>query len=349
MPPITRRRFIRTMAAGIGALALEPLLSGCRPEAAGTTSPPPGPTAAPPVAKTIQPRDPTASPTGEPAQPPTASPAPTAALPDLVAARSGEPGELVRRALIALGGMPRFVPRGAQVIIKPNICTGYHTYEYAATTNPWVVGALVSLCLEAGASRVQVLDFPFGSPAAQAYEKSGIAEQVRLAGGEMVEMARFKFLPTELPQAKSLRTAAIYDDVLNAPVLINVPIAKHHSLARLTLGMKNLMGVILEREAIHRDLGQRLADLAWRVRPTLTVVDAVRILTDHGPTGGSLDDVQQIDTVIASPDIVAADAYAAGLFGLRPDDLDYVRAGAELGLGRSDLAAMRIEELTVGG
>ena len=140
----------------------------------------------------------------------------------------------------------------------------------------------------------------------------------------------------------------IFDDVLNADVLINVPIAKHHSLARLTLGMKNLMGVIRDRPSIHRNIGQRLADLTSRVYPTLTVVDAVRILVANGPTGGNLDDVRKTDTVIASPDIVAADSYASTLFGLRPEELAYIQAGAAMGLGRSELGTLKIEEIAVG-
>ncbi len=260
-------------------------------------------------------------------------------------ARGGEPEDLVRRAVNALGGMRRFVRRGDDVIIKPNICVAYHTYEYAATTNPWVVGALVRMCYEAGARRVRVMDYPFGGTPEEAYARSGIAEQVRAAGGEMEVMARFKFVETEIPGGLDLRQCAIYEDILKADVVINVPIAKHHSLARLTLGMKNLMGTIWDRPALHWNLGQRLADLTSRIRPALTVVDAVRILTAHGPTGGNLDDVRKLDTVIASPDIVAADAFAATLFGLRPEDLDYVRAGVAMGLGRSDLENLRIAEV----
>jgi uncharacterized protein (DUF362 family) len=128
-----------------------------------------------------------------------------------------------------------------------------------------------------------------------------------------------------------------------------VPIAKHHSLAKLTLGMKNLMGTIRDREVIHGDIGRRLTDLATFVRPELTVIDAVRILTSGGPTGGNLDAVQKLDTLIVSPDIVAADAYATTLFGLQPDDIAYVREGAGAGLGRSDLGNLKIEEVTVGG
>ena len=255
---------------------------------------------------------------------------------------------MVQRALAALGGMGQFVRSGDDVIVKPNICVGYHTYEYAATTNPWVVAALVRLCLEAGARRVRVMDSPFGSGPEQAYARSGIQEQVVAAGGEMDIMPQFKFVSTEIPQGLDLRQCQIYDDVLNADVVIDVPIAKHHGLARLTLGMKNLMGVIRNRPAMHRNLGQRLTDLTSRIRPALTVVDAVRILVDNGPTGGSLDDVKKMDTVIVSPDIVAADSFAATMFGLQPDDLAYVRAATAVGLGRSDLDSLKIEEIAVG-
>ena len=255
---------------------------------------------------------------------------------------------MVRAALAALGGMGRFVGSGDDVIIKPNICVAYYTYEYAATTNPWVVGALVKMCWEAGAGRVRVMDYPFGGSSDRAYVRSGIQDQVLAAGGMMEAISSFKFMRTDIPEAVDLRVCDIYDDVLSADVVINVPIAKHHGLARLTLGMKNLMGVIKDRPAMHRNLGQRLADLTSRIRPALTIVDAVRILRDNGPAGGNLNDVQKLDTLIASPDIVAADSYAATLFGLKPEHLRYVVAGTAMGLGRSDLGGMKIEEITLG-
>ena len=132
-------------------------------------------------------------------------------------------------------------------------------------------------------------------------------------------------------------------------MVINVPIAKHHSLARLTLGMKNMMGAIQNRESIHRNMGQRLADLSSLIKPALTVVDAVRILMDNGPTGGDLNDVKKLDTIIATPDIVAADTYAASLFNVKPSDLAYIAAGEKMGLGTSNLASVKIEQITVGG
>jgi uncharacterized protein (DUF362 family) len=255
---------------------------------------------------------------------------------------------LVRRALAALGGMGRFIPKGASVIVKPNICVAYHTFEYAATTNPWVVGTLVKMAFEAGAGSVKVMDYPFGGTAQQAYQISGIKEQVEAAGGEMVNMLSYKYVTAKNPKAVVLKNPAVYDDILKADVLINVPIAKQHSSSRLTLGMKNLMGVVQDRSAMHINLGQCIADLNALVRPQLTVVDAVRILTANGPTGGDLADVKKLDTLIASPDVVAADSYSASLFGMKPEELDYIVIGTRMGLGRSDLQNLKIQIIPVG-
>jgi uncharacterized protein (DUF362 family) len=342
MPPITRREFLKTLSAALGATTAANLLSACGGTASGQggTQPAMRPAAATQAANA------NSTLTNSSANAPAAAPAGT---PDLVVARQGQPEALVREAIDALGGMKRFVSPGASVVIKPNICVAYHTYEYAATTNPWVVGALVKLALEAGASKVSVFDYPFGGTAQEAYSRSGIAEQVQAAGGRMLDMPAFKFMNTDLPNAKDLKKAKIFEDALNADVLIDAPIAKTHRLARLTLGMKNLMGLIYDRQAIHRSLGPRLADLASFLRPDLVVIDAVRILTANGPTGGNLDDVKELNTLIASTDIVAADSYASGLFGLQPSDLAYVNAGVEAGLGQSDLSQLNIQELNLGG
>lgn len=278
---------------------------------------------------------------------PSATPSPVPGNVYLAVARGESPAALVQAALKSLGGIERFVKAGSDVIIKPNICVAYHTYEYAATTNPEVVAELVKLCLGAGARRVRVMDFPFGGTADQAYAKSGIAQAVKAAGGQMEVMAAMKFQDTVIPNGRDIKRWKIYRDALAADVLINVPIAKTHGIARLTLGMKNLMGLIQDREQIHQNLGQRVADLTSVVRPTLTVVDAVRILTRNGPTGGSLNDVKRTNTVIASHDVVAADAYATTLFGLTATDIPTVVAGAKMGLGTMDLKNVKVEEISV--
>jgi len=267
-------------------------------------------------------------------------------IPYLVISHGESPAEITRRAIKALGGMERFVKNGNEVIIKPNICTDYHPYEYAATTNPEVVAELVEECLAAGARRVRVMDSPFGGTAQSAYRKSGIAEAVEKAGGQMEVMVGAKFAKSPIPQGVDIHEWWVYQDVLAADVLINVPIAKHHDSAGLTLGCKNLMGTVQLRDRLHANLHQRIADITSLIRPDLTVVDAYRILTRHGPTGGNLEDVKLTKTVIASADIVAADAYACTLFGKSADDIGYIRNAAGMGIGTKDLTAIKIEELT---
>jgi uncharacterized protein (DUF362 family) len=309
---LNRREFIKLTGAAAAGLAL--IGAGCAPQSTGRRTPP--------------------DPAGDQAY--------------LSVARGGDVEAITRTAIAALGGIERFVKSGDDVIIKPNICVDYHTAEYAATTNPTVVATLVSLCLGAGARRVRVMDRPFpGIDPESAYEVSGIAEAVKAASGGMEVMSPVKFVETAIPEGRDLTEWDVYQDVLNANVLINVPIAKHHNLARLSLGIKNLLGVITRPNQMHKNLGQRAADLASLVRPTLTVVDAVRILVNHGPTGGSLNDVQQTDTVIASHDIVAADAYAATLFDLTGADVAYVKAASDMGLGTLDLDGVRVEEINV--
>ena len=333
---IARRDFLRLLMAGATGLALEQYLAACNPV----------PEAAPALPT------PEASPTElqESTQGETISETPTATTantPDLVVVRGGEPEVMLQHALASFGGMSAFVTPGSKVVIKPNICVAYNTYEYASTTNPWVVGTLVKLCLEAGSENVTVFDFPFGGTAEDAYGRSGIREQVEANGGKMEIMSYLKFNSTQIPNALDLKETEAYQEALDADVLINVPIAKHHGSTRLTLGLKNLMGLVLDRGALHVNLGQRIADLGSLFRPKLTGIDAVRILTANGPTGGDLNDVKKLDTIIISPDIVAADSFATSLFGLTPSDIDYISSAASIGLGRMDLENLNIEEINL--
>ncbi|HCE16241.1 MAG TPA: DUF362 domain-containing protein [Anaerolinea thermolimosa] len=265
----------------------------------------------------------------------------------LSVARGEDPAAITEAAMRALGGMERFVKNGYDVIIKPNICTDTYTFEYGATTNPAVVGTLVRLALGAGAKRVRVMDFPFGGTPESAYARSGIADAVKAAGGEMEIMNRNKFRLMSVPDYQSLNKTAAYQDALDCDLLINVPITKHHTMARITVGCKNLMGLILDRGAIHSDFKRRIPDLVNLFRPGLTVVDAVRTLMANGPTGGNLDDVVLNNTVIASHDVVAADSYATRFFGLTGADIPYIAFAAERGLGQMDLSGLKIEEINV--
>ncbi len=258
-----------------------------------------------------------------------------------------DPAAIARAAVQALGGMERFVRSGDDVIVKPNICVNYRTPEYAATTHPDVVATLVRLALAAGAKRVRVMDTPYTGDPETAYRESGIYDAVIEAGGEMEIMSSVKYASFDIPQGRDIRSWEIYRDAIEADVLIDVPIAKHHGSSRLTLGAKNLMGLIGQPNQFHRNLHQRIADLHSRLRPHLTVLDATRILTAHGPAGGNLADVKQLDTVVASHDTVTVDAYGATFFDLRPEDIGYIRLGAEMGLGEADWSKVRVEEFSL--
>lgn len=288
----------------------------------------------------------TPSRTASPIQSPSRSGVAAAAGAYLAVAKGTDAKAITAAAITAIGGMSRFVRPGANVIIKPNICVGYHGPEYAATTNPDVIAALVELCVKAGASRVRVMDNPFGSSAATAYRVSGIADAVRRAGGHMETMSPVKFVDTHIPRGKAITHYPIYRDILRADLVINVPIAKQHPLSRLTLGGKNLFGCVVNRQNLHFNLSQCVADLTSVIKPELTVVDAVRILTTNGPTGGSLSDVSRRNTVIASADVVAADSYAATLFGLKGADVPYVKASEAMGLGTTRLKSIHIARVS---
>jgi uncharacterized protein (DUF362 family) len=342
---ISRRETLRLLAFTAAAS-----LAACR--GADNATAPAGPveTAAQAGA---QPANPTAAHT-QPVEQAESHPAatPQAAAPSsdpayLAAVRGEDPAAITEAALKAIGGIERFVKSGFDVIIKPNICTDYYTFEYGATTNPVVVATLVRLALGAGAKRVRVMDYPFGGTAESAYAKSGIADAVKDAGGEMELMNRNKFRATHIPEGKSLKDCVMYQDALDCDLLIDVPTAKHHSLAGITIGSKNLMGLIQNRGAIHADMTQRIPDLVSVFRPGLTIVDAVRTLMAHGPTGGNLDDVRINNTVIASHDIVAADSYATRLLDLTGADVPYIAAAAERGLGTMDLSGVKIEEVNL--
>ena len=257
--------------------------------------------------------------------------------------------KLVDQVLTSLGGMGKFVRPGARVVVKPNI--GWdRAEEYAANTNPVVVRAVVEQALAAGASRVLVFDRTCNEKR-RCYTNSGIENALKSLDNKKVRVEHIddrKFVPVEIKRGKSLTEMSIYQDALEADSYINLPIAKHHGLSGLTLGLKNSMGVIGgKRGMMHFNLGQKLADLATVIQPTLTIIDATRILLDNGPQGGDLADVRIMDTIIASTDPVAADAYATTLFGREPDEIESTVAAAKMGLGEMDLKRMQILSTTV--
>lgn len=283
---------------------------------------------------------------GRPLQPEKGS-APAAAgdWPDLVTVRGGSPMRLVKTALENLGGMGRFVSKGDKVVLKPNI--GWDRIpEQGANTNPQVVASLIKHCKEAGAASVTVLDNTCNDQR-RCYARSGIEGVCREEGAELRPLVPRDYVEVDM-KGEVIGRWMVARPVLEADCLINVPVAKHHSLTQLSLGMKNWFGAVGgRRQHLHQNISTTIADMAAYFQPRLVVVDAVRILKRNGPQGGNVKDVEQINTLVASTDQVAADAAAAGLFGLEPASLDFIVKAHQRGLGRMSPEGARWETVTL--
>ncbi|UCD72467.1 MAG: DUF362 domain-containing protein [Syntrophobacterales bacterium] len=273
-------------------------------------------------------------------------------LPDLTVVTAPEPGLAVTKAVEAAGGIGRFISKGDSVVIKPNMAWDRRP-EQAANTNPQVVATVVMLCFEAGASEVKVLDNPCDD-ARRVYVQTGIAQAAREVGAQTPYMDSRKFRKIDL-NGEVLKKWEVYQDVVEADRVINIPIAKHHSLAGLTMSMKNWMGAIGGgRSRIHGNIDIALADLAAFFKPSLTILDCIRILTKNGPQGGSLSYVKVLNTVVVGTDQVAVDAFGADLFetqARRPEIANrarrYIRIAAERSIGRMDLENLNITTLNL--
>jgi len=266
------------------------------------------------------------------------------ASPDLAVAKDGTPGGMVRRAVAELGGMGRFVKRGDVVVVKPNMSWD-RLPEQGATTHPDVVREVVTLCFEAGARKVKVFDFTLNE-ARRCYKRTGIQKAAEEAGAEVQFVQDRKFKAVAFPMGEAIKSWEIYQDVLDADRLINVPAAKHHNVpeAGISLGIKNLMGLIGgNRGQFHRNFARKIVDLSTRVKPDLVVLDAYRMLIRNGPSGGNLSDVVLKKHVIAGTDPVAVDGYGASLFNLQPEKIPYLAEAKMRGLGENDLKKVVIK------
>jgi len=249
--------------------------------------------------------------------------------------------KITKDAISALGGMKKFVKPGNIVVIKPNI--GWdRTPEQAANTHPLVVKALAEECLKAGAKKVKIFDRTCNDPR-RCYETSGfnaVFKNMKNVELKHIEFERFKKIKLD---GVFLKEWELYDEALSADVFINVPVAKHHGLTTLTLALKNVMGIMGgNRGYIHRNIGTGLSDINAGVKSHLVVIDATRILLDHGPQGGDLKDVKVLNRVVASTDIVAADAFVTTFFGKKPEDIEITLEAYKRRLGEIKLSNIQV-------
>ncbi|MCF8262713.1 MAG: DUF362 domain-containing protein [Melioribacteraceae bacterium] len=264
---------------------------------------------------------------------------------DLAAIKGNDPAAMFNKAIEALGGIKKFVKPNQTVVVKPNI--GWDTGpERAANTNPELVSQIVKKCYEAGAKKVYVFDHTCDEWT-RCYSNSLIEKAVNDAGGTVVPGNTERYYQdVKVPNGLRITEAKVHELILESDVFINVPVLKSHGGATLTIGMKNLMGIVWDRRFWHRnDLHQCIADFSTFRKPDLTVVDAYNVMKRNGPRGVSVDDVVSLNSQIISTDMVAADAAATKLFGLELNDVKYIGIADKMGVGTSDLSKLSINRM----
>lgn len=266
---------------------------------------------------------------------------------DLVAVKDGEPDKMLDKALDAMGGIQNFVKKGQTVVVKPNI--GWDvTPERAANTNPALIKRLIEHCMSAGAKEVYVFDNTCDKWSS-CYKNSGIEKAAKDAGAKVAPgHSESYYQQVAVPKGNNLKDAKVHELILSSDVFINVPVLKSHGSAKLTIAMKNLMGIVWDRRFWHRNnLNQCIADFATYRKPDLNIVDAYNVMTKNGPRGVSKADVLNMKYLIVSDDMVAADAAAAKIFGMEPEDVKYIQIANEMGVGQMDLSKLNISRIKV--
>ena len=264
---------------------------------------------------------------------------------DLVLSEGKDPYKNTIQAVNKMGGMERFVKKGAVVVVKPNIAWDRSPAQ-AANTDPQVVAVLVELCYKAGAKRVNVFDIPCNDEQL-CYAHSGIAKAAKEKGAYVYFADHWNVAKAHFSFSSPMEGWPILRDAIDCDTFINVPVLKHHGLTGLTLSMKNLMGVCSgSRGLIHVDISRKLVDLTQFINPDLTVIDATRVLLKHGPSGGNLADVVKMDKVLVATDPTLADAFAAQLVKRDPLSIGYIKNAVSRDIGSADIAKASIVKLS---
>jgi len=259
----------------------------------------------------------------------------------------GSPAQATKESIQLLGGISRFVKPGDRVVLKPNMSFP-NPPAMATTTHPAVVASVAHSCLEAGAKKIMVLDHTLRRPDI-CLERSGIEAACRSLDNVFVlGVSEEKFFKNvSVPQGRALHQVKVIRGVMESEVLINIPVAKSHSTTTVSLGIKNLMGLIWDRKVFHyrMDINEALADLSTVIKPSLTLVDATRVLTSGGPGGPGR--VITPNTVVAGTDPVAVDAYTVTLCRwydkkLSPHQIKHIATASRRGLGKINLKNFRI-------
>ena len=204
---------------------------------------------------------------------------------DFVALLGGEPAPMFEKGMAALGGIERFVSKGDKVTIKPNI--GWDkTPELAGNTNPELIVALINACKDCGAKEITVFDHTCDEWR-RCYEHSGIEAAAKKAGAIVVPANEEKYYREHsFPNGVAIKKALVHQAILDCDKWFNVPVLKNHGGARMTIAMKNLLGIVWDRSRQNPwDICFSHAEAYYREHGNLLV--PVRYISPNGIRLGS--------------------------------------------------------------
>jgi uncharacterized protein (DUF362 family) len=267
--------------------------------------------------------------------------------PKMAIVRGSDRRAALNSALKALGGIESFIKQTDRVLLKVNAAFASPPM-LSATTHPEVVSEMTRLCLQAGASSVTVTDNPIND-ANSCFALSGIMDAARGAGATLFWPNPDAFKPYSVPKARLIRNwPVLLKPLQNINKVIGLAPVKDHHRSGASLTMKNWYGLLGGRRNIfHQDINTIITELALMIRPTLVVLDGTTSMMTNGPTGGSLSDLKQTNTMIVSTDQVAADAFGATLLEKTPSELPYIGKAEAAGVGRADYHALKPVEVTL--
>ena len=256
--------------------------------------------------------------------------------------RGSDRVKTINKAIDLLGGIERFVQKGDIVVIKPNVAFASPAF-LGATTHPQLIAEVVKLCYSrGGAKQVIVTDNPINDPAS-CFAISGIGKAATAAGAKII-----------LPDAKYFENATVKDGKLikNWPIfygplqkadkLIGISPVKDHHRSGASMSMKNFYGLMGGRRNIfHQHIHSIITEIAMLFKPTLVILDGTNSMMTNGPTGGAVSDLRDTNTLIASCDMVAADAFGSSLLDMKISDLPYIRMAEKAGCGISDYKSLK--------
>lgn len=266
--------------------------------------------------------------------------------------------DILKSALEPLGGISRFVKPGQVVAIKPNATWAFAPHT-ASSTDPDLLRSLIELVKEAGASKIIVMDHCSIEPGtAQALKANLLGTAVEEAGVEGLFPDRYlapkgTYTTIELPEGKAFKKIGVIKAAVDADVRINMGVAKSHSVTRMTMVLKHMMGFLESPSSLHTNLHKGIADINTKsqIKADLHILEALYIrvayneyVTCAGPETIETNPyaIKRMNQIIAGADPVLVDAYACSTFyKVKPQEFAHLKNAYDWGIGDLDVEAAK--------